>query len=285
MWTAATIPALFVVVAMTWDLSADQTEQRIRGEQGTQAHIEYAEDRIDDKCLSLEPKALRDCIYEEIESARDHARANQDLNAQQQMAFFTKIMAWTTAGGLALGVISIAVIYSTLTEMGRTNQIMRDEQRPWITLERDTFCDFRDNEHGCNIIWDINFRNRGKSPAHNVRFNWKVVKCHRATLQAFLIEEFAQECIENPPFFNTPLVFPDDRTDFSRNRRAYFRYCVDEIAENDVQFMILACITYKFPGMGDFIGVEAAAFTIEHKSRFGPFSAKVLEFNWSRYVR
>ncbi|XHX59877.1 hypothetical protein ACFIO0_15550 [Pseudosulfitobacter sp. SM2401] len=120
-----------------WDLSADQAEQRIRGEQSTQYHIEYAEDRIDEKCLSLEPIPMRDCIHEEIEAARDHDRANQDLNAQQQMAFFTKIMGATAVVGLALGAVSIFVIFATLSEMGRTNQIMREEQRPWLVLDGD----------------------------------------------------------------------------------------------------------------------------------------------------
>jgi hypothetical protein len=63
---------LIVVGSISWDLPSEQAEQRIRSEQSAQNHIEYAEDRIDEKCLSLEPIPMRDCIHEEIESARDH---------------------------------------------------------------------------------------------------------------------------------------------------------------------------------------------------------------------
>lgn len=136
MWAVLAITLMSILFAFVWDLATDQAEQRVRAEQSTQSHIEYAEDRIDEKCLSLEPVALRDCIHKEIESARDHDRADQDLEAQQQMAFFTKIMAVTAFAGLVLGGISIFVIYATLSEMGRTNQIMRNEQRPWLVLSQ-----------------------------------------------------------------------------------------------------------------------------------------------------
>ena len=114
MWAAAAIIALLVVVAMTWGLSANQTEQRIRSVQSSQNHIEYAEDRIDKKCLILEPMPMRECIREEIETARDHDRANQDLEAQEQMAAFTKIMGWTAIAGLLLGCGSVVLIFFTL---------------------------------------------------------------------------------------------------------------------------------------------------------------------------
>lgn len=134
-WAALAAVLLSVAVMIAWDWSSDLTEQIIRDEQGTQQHIEYAEDRIDEKCLSLKPVALRDCIHQEIESARDHDRANQDLNAQQQMALFTKIMGYTAIAGLVLGAGSIALIFATLREMGNTNRIMREEQRPWLVID------------------------------------------------------------------------------------------------------------------------------------------------------
>lgn len=170
-WLAFGTLALGVLVWVVWDLSANQTEQRIRGEQSTQNHIEYAEDRIDEKCLSLDPVPMRDCIHKEIESARDHARADQDLNAQQQMAFFTKIMGWTAGGGLVLGVVSIGVIFATLREMASTNRIMREEQRPWIIVDDnwDSFKKissmFRSNP---SLTFRVSVHNNGNTPAWEV---------------------------------------------------------------------------------------------------------------------
>jgi hypothetical protein len=167
MWAVFALTLVAILCAGVWDLATDQAEQRVKAEQSTKQHIEYAEDRIDEKCLSLEAISMRDCIHEEIESARDHARANQDLYAQQQMAFFTKIMAWTTAGGLFLGVISIVVIYATLAKMGRTNQIMRDEQRPIFAPNGEISHPFGDTMGGQippKFDFAFVFRNFGRIP-------------------------------------------------------------------------------------------------------------------------
>jgi hypothetical protein len=135
LWIAFSALLLAVSFWLVWIESASLAEQRIRGEQSTQSHIEYANDRIDKKCLTLNGEALRDCIQQEIESARDHDRANNDLNAQQQMALFTKVMGYTAVAGLVLGAVSIAVIFATLREMGNTNRIMREDQRPWLVIK------------------------------------------------------------------------------------------------------------------------------------------------------
>jgi len=172
MWAVFALMLAAVLFAGVWDLASNQAEQRIKAEQSTQEHIEYAEDRIDEKCLTLEPMPMRDCIHKEIESARDHSRANQDLNAQQQMAFFTKIMAWTTAGGLALGAVSIVVIYATLSEMGRTNQIMREEQRPWVWIKNFQISklDIWNIEMSdyLSLNWEYDIENTGASAATGV---------------------------------------------------------------------------------------------------------------------
>lgn len=83
-------------IYFTWDVAQELAEQRISGEESSQSHIQYAEDRIDQECLSLDKMAMRDCIHEEIEASRDHSRAEQDLDAQQVMADFTRIMGWAS---------------------------------------------------------------------------------------------------------------------------------------------------------------------------------------------
>lgn len=92
----------------------------MRGEKTAEYHDRYAEDRIDEKCLSLEPIPMRNCIHQEIESARNHERSEQDLDAQQAMARFTKVMGYTAILGLAAGIVSIVLIFLTL----RATQVM-----------------------------------------------------------------------------------------------------------------------------------------------------------------
>lgn len=111
--------------------------------------------------------SLRDCIHEQIEAARDHERSEQDLDAQQTMAQFTRLMGWTAVAGLVLGGVSIVVIYRTLREMVTTNQIMQDQQRPWLQFEANTGGAI---STGTAEIF-IYLINRGTSPARDVEVN------------------------------------------------------------------------------------------------------------------
>ena len=167
-WVAVAIVFSGIVGSLAWGISSDLTEQRVRAEKIAEYHDNYAEDRIDVKCPTLPPADMQKCIHKEIEAARDHERSEQDLNAQQAMARFAKVMGWTAIAGLALGGISIWVIFATLKEMSSTNDIMRDDQRPWVDFEV-TLNSFNiSDRHMCTVDVDITIFNRGKSPAVDV---------------------------------------------------------------------------------------------------------------------
>lgn len=48
-------------------------------------------------------------------------------------------MGATAVAGLALGLGSVVLIFATLREMGNTNRIMREEQRPWLIIDSAPF--------------------------------------------------------------------------------------------------------------------------------------------------
>ena len=113
--------ALGVVLAglaswISWDISAEQAEIRVRGEQSANQHIEYAQDRIRQTCLDRDLAALSECIAKEIVSAQDHSRAERDLYAQQAMALWAKIMAVVTFLGLGLTSLGIYLVWGTLDQ-------------------------------------------------------------------------------------------------------------------------------------------------------------------------
>jgi len=208
----AVLGSVFAIIlgVFIWDISSEQAEIRVRGEQSTQNHIEYAEDRIDEKCLSLKGVTLRDCIHKEIESARDHARSKQDLEAQQKMALFTKIMGLTAIAGLALGAVSIGVIFMTLREMGRTNNIMRGEQRPWIKTLTEIELDV--GEKGLqSFTFKYCAENIGKRPAEDVRYFSKIINPYGLGPQEQdILFDNAITGLQQAAVCN-PIVFPSDR--------------------------------------------------------------------------
>ncbi|KPU83290.1 hypothetical protein JI58_09400 [Marinosulfonomonas sp. PRT-SC04] len=117
---------LFVLLWLTWDRAYDLGEQSTISEQRANKHSEYAENLIDRKCLGLELPALQDCIREQIEASLDHSRASQDLDAQQTMANFTKVMGYTAIAGLIIGIGSLVLIFSTLKA---TQDMVRETTR------------------------------------------------------------------------------------------------------------------------------------------------------------
>ncbi len=81
-WITLGCVLILVFSWISWTLSSDLTEERVRGDVTAAYHDGYAEDLIDRACLALVDKALRACIHAQIGTARDHSRAERDLDAQ-----------------------------------------------------------------------------------------------------------------------------------------------------------------------------------------------------------
>ncbi|SDZ43350.1 hypothetical protein SAMN05444004_11473 [Jannaschia faecimaris] len=158
---------------LLWTLSANQTEHRVRSEEAAKRYTEYAEDRVDEMCFRLDGQALRRCIQEEIETSHDHNRSDQDLDAQQTMAFFTQIMGATALLGVVLGVGSVALIYMTLSETremtAQARGMGRDQSRAYVHADRAHF--FWGGESQKHPRVEIWVRNTGLTPA-----NWYEIR-------------------------------------------------------------------------------------------------------------
>lgn len=135
-WIVFGFIMLAIYTVLVWDLSASWTAGNLESELQDQQHLQYAEDQIEQECSDLKGKPLRECIHLELATSAENAHALSDLVAQQQVAFFTKIMAATAIAGIILGGVSIWVVFSTLKEMGNTNRIMREDQRPWLVIDK-----------------------------------------------------------------------------------------------------------------------------------------------------
>lgn len=144
-WRTATAYILIVLLCFggvqygIYKELASAAKQRAGYEQSSKAHVDYAQDAIDRECLSLVGKPLRDCIHDKIAAARDHERANQDLDAQKEMAKFTRVMGYTAVVGLVLGAVSVVAIFLTLKatqDMAReTSRIGEAQVRAYISFK------------------------------------------------------------------------------------------------------------------------------------------------------
>lgn len=171
-----------VAAWMSWGLSADQTEIRMRGEQSAQQYIEYAEERIERTCLDREGAALMECIHEEIKSAQDHSRAERDLDAQQAMALWTKLMVLVSVSATILTMFGLYFVWRTLkasesateaalTAVEVTRETGFNETRPWLLIEADVQGPLEIKDSGIRFSVDYTITNFGSTPAINILFN------------------------------------------------------------------------------------------------------------------
>jgi hypothetical protein len=176
--------ALFSIFTLiVWEEAAKLAEERLRDEHRAQTHIEYAEDRIDENCLSLEGVALRNCIHQEIQSAQDHYRSESDLDAQQAMARFTRIMGYTGIAGLVLGVASVSLILATLWETRAGVEVMRKEQRPWLRVEMSVEGGLFEKDGEVRTIIRCEIKNIGTSPAVTSSFMRPEIVCEATAFE------------------------------------------------------------------------------------------------------
>jgi len=142
------------------------------------------------KCLERSltiPVAIR-CINNSGNSSREDERAEQDLNAQREMAQWAKGMLWatliigmgtiiTTAVGVwfvkrTLDSTNIAVVETSkaTVAMNEANQIMREEQRAWVAVDfvAGSSVSYSLDSNSIMLELDINPENFGSTPAKNM---------------------------------------------------------------------------------------------------------------------
>jgi len=269
-----------------------------------QLHHEDAARYILDNCAAIEGTALQNCITKAIKTSGEYQRAERDLAAQKSMANYAKWLLMVTAIGTIVATIGLYAVWKTLKETARSvnvantaNQIMREEQRPWVTLERDLFCDFADL-HGIKgrLAWNYNLVNKGKTPAYSVRVHTKVVKSEFFSSALAEVDAFTEEAISRHKRGHLSILFPNEKTNFVRFRHfSANHYNASRDADGIWQqkkvkgehYGFICCITYRLGLAPDSpIGVETRVLSlVDQKEVIGPWRHKMLEMTTERIVR
>ena len=164
-----------------WGLSADQTEIRMSREQSSSQHIEYAQDRIRQTCLDRGPATFLECATVEIVSAQDHGRAESDLDAQQSMALWAKLMTLASLAALGVTAVGVYLVWGTLEQTRVASKAAQDavivaqevnhkQLRPWLisvgvstTFSKQPI--FEGKQFDRAVLFAVRWKNTGNSPA------------------------------------------------------------------------------------------------------------------------
>lgn len=114
-------------------LSYSQGRESERRYKAPQQHAESAKTYAQRACVGLEPTAAFECIIDAVETSSETARAEQDLDAQQWMAFWallmvivSTIMAVVTGIGIYYVKQTLDATLTAVDETGKATKAMLD---------------------------------------------------------------------------------------------------------------------------------------------------------------
>lgn len=137
--------------------------------------------------------------------------------AQWVMAVFTAIAAGLLWGTLRRATEANESAISAAKAANKANEIMRAEQRPWVTVLWEVPCEFKEFEDGkfCSIRLKFDFENKGKTPAFGVRHEWGVFRFDMMKSGAGVAgrEEMLSKALRSMTMpSRTPILFQGGRT-------------------------------------------------------------------------
>lgn len=189
-WIAVAI-GLAVVALFSLSYAVSKGHQRADEQYQTEKADYAAYQQHQRDCLrrqTVSVAEIKECLGSYVGPDREQERAEQDLNAQRDMAYWAESMLW--ASWVTIVVTSIGVLYVALTlkeakattaaaaegveQSRRANDIASDavfqDQRPWLDFTMKVSRAPEDTSTHGIVIWvTVEISNCGKTPAKNVR--------------------------------------------------------------------------------------------------------------------
>jgi len=140
---------------------------RYKQESQSAEYALHAQQEIEQRCLLLEPVIKSKCIRDVIETTNEHDRAERDIVAQHEMAWWAAWMAIISGFTAFVSLVGIYYIRQTLME---TRRIGQSEIRAYLSVSAEVIPASRGSDLGDQQEFEIVIRNNGLSPARNLRF-------------------------------------------------------------------------------------------------------------------
>jgi len=126
-----------------------------------EAYTEQAEATIQKTCLALPDTAQADCIGDAISNTRDQQRAEEDLDAQQEMAEWARWMLISTVVMAFITALGVVFVWQTL----KATQVMATDTREIgeAQVRSYIYANVAEIDVAQNTL-DVIFKNFGNSP-------------------------------------------------------------------------------------------------------------------------
>lgn len=244
------------------------------------------------KCLGLSTiEEARACFRNAPKVSPTEHRAQDDLNAQREMAKYASLMFWATIFAAIIGGIGVFFVYQTLSAAREMNKIVLLEQRPWVTIKREldgiltllpfdepAFAGTSNYEGWANLVWQFKQINVGKSPAFGIYTKQKLVCVSNDYEVKAGLEDFVNDPRIRGKTKHKDTVFPGEAPNsITSNIQEY----ISQMPAKS-NFLVLYHGVFYRSLQSEIEGIEARAIFVEYNSRtLGPWPVKLMEM--SRY--
>ncbi|WP_421580086.1 hypothetical protein [Shinella sp. M31] len=172
--TTQAIVVLLVINVMLGTFSAYQQSLELYRNEKTRSEDERkkAAEEIAARCnVILDPtETFRGCVAREIEAYEKQANTDNDLKAQQDMAFWAQAVFWLTSLGTLISAVGLAFVWQSLKQTRQAiltdREVGHAQVRAYVAIDAQTPVVRPDvvPEHTFKI------RNTGQSPAYSVAY-------------------------------------------------------------------------------------------------------------------
>ena len=171
----------------------------------------------------------------------------------------------------------------TLKESERMTNLVRQEQRPWIFIEREIPCDLSEINEVLRLNWFYKLQNIGKTPAYGFRMEQELFKTDKVVNIGDGFEKFKDKLIRKVDGWGSEIIIPNQP---NRNLRSSSQLnAVREYISGEGENLILfAGCVYRTSRNGD-VGFDIQAYRIrEVPNRLGPMAHELIHIQWNREV-
>ncbi len=172
------------------------------------------------KCLdaSTTIEIARVCFSNSPKASAAENRAQDDLNAQREMAKWAEAMFWATIFASVIGVFGVFLVWQTLAAANEMNKITSaafiNDQRPWLSFDAFPNGVFDLSDKGtARIDIKLKIQNFGRMPAYNMSSHSRLVEDFFMHFDESIVDEFIDESVSKTFGLGKRIVIPGEEFD------------------------------------------------------------------------
>lgn len=168
------LACLAAILMVTWQLSANYTEDRVEHEQQTKDQATTGGEQIQGHQRSACVAIFEYCIVTIHETEGNANQANEDLQAQKDMANWALLMVGAAFVQTIVSVWGVFLLIKNLSISREAISIAREEQRAWISFKISSAKITHKEPDFAGIEYTYVIENIGYHPAVDVKYYSKI---------------------------------------------------------------------------------------------------------------